>query len=971
MDTPEPDALPEPTPIVSPERWLVLEPLLDAALELSPEDRGSFLDRACGGDSALRAELVAMLEECERDDPRLSRAAAERFAFLLDERHDLLQLRAALAPRYALERVLGQGGMGTVYLARDLRHEREVAVKVLAPELAGTANAARFLDEIRLTAQLRHPHILPLFDSGVADRRPWYVAPYVEGGTLRDRLTRDGLLPLADALRILREVASALAYAHARGVVHRDVKPENVLLDVGGAVLGDFGIAQAIERATLGPAPEPGAFSPRLTAAAFGTPTYMAPEQFTPGTRPDHRVDLYALGVIAHEMLHGRPPRRGSSAIAVTGVPDDQNAPGVRRRASTPGESDASEANDRPGVPAVIEALVSRLLAEEAADRVQSADALLQQLDELAASVGMSDAESSRSAPTRTGRSRRMVRGAIAVVGLLGLAGASSWVLHTRRAAVGLSAHRVMVVPFENATGDPALAMLGRMAADWVAQGLVRTGAVDVSSEVPTPEVGGERALRDVARKSGAGTLVSGAYYLDGDSVRLQARIIDVADWTLLRPVEPVAAARDAPQSLLEPLRQRVMAILAVTHDPRIEGWAMGSPPPTFEAYEQLIAGLDLFAEGNWVGALPLWERAAALDSSFVQPLLHSVFGYMNLGRLAEADSLVRVIERRGAFSPFDRAMLDFQRAEIMGDHMATLSAAHAMVRAAPGAELPHYLHAVAALRVNRPREALDATSRISSRVGRFGTPWSSAIYWGVVTGAHHMLGEHGAELEAARLARDLHPGNREILWYELRALAALGRTREIEPALGKLERLPATPAGRSLSSLYIELADELDAHAHSETARAVLLRAERWQRTHESDTGNDADAIYDRARILQRLGYDDAADRLFAGLEATRPDDPRYLAYRGLGALRRKLPADAERFAERLRTLRAPYDRGLTPYLRARLAAHSGDTGLALALIRLALAEGFPYGTQLHSTPGLAPLRNEPEFHELLEPNG
>ena len=191
--------------------------------------------------------------------------------------------------------------------------------------------------------------------------------------------------------------------------------------------------------------------------------------------------------------------------------------------------------------------------------------------------------------------------------------------------------------------------------------------------------------MRDVARKSGAGTLVSGAYYLDGDSVRLQARIIDVADWTLLRPVEPVAAARDAPQSLLEPLRQRVMAILAVTHDPRIEGWAMGSPPPTFEAYEQLIAGLDLFAKGNWVGALPLWERAAALDSTF---------------------------ERRGAFSPFDRAMLDFQRAEIMGDHMATLSAAHAMVRAAPGAELPHYLHAVAALRVNRPREALDATCR-------------------------------------------------------------------------------------------------------------------------------------------------------------------------------------------------------------------------------------------------------------------
>src|SRR5690606_5042222 len=197
-------------------------------------------------------------------------------------------------------RVLGSGGMGTVYLARDLRHGREVAIKVLAPELAGTANAARFLAEIRLTARLRHPHILPLFDSGIALGRPWYVMPYMEGGTLRDRLERDGVLPLDDAVRVLREIAAALAYAHERGVVHRDVKPDNVLLDVGGALLGDFGIARAIERVT---GVHAATTATVLTLAGLGTPMYMAPEQRIPGAAIDHRVDLYALGVIAHEIL--------------------------------------------------------------------------------------------------------------------------------------------------------------------------------------------------------------------------------------------------------------------------------------------------------------------------------------------------------------------------------------------------------------------------------------------------------------------------------------------------------------------------------------------------------------------------------------------------------------------------------------------------------------------------------------------
>jgi tetratricopeptide (TPR) repeat protein/TolB-like protein len=752
----------------------------------------------------------------------------------------------------------------------------------------------------------------------------------VEGGTLRDGLLREGRLPLADTLRILRELAAALAYAHESGVIHRDVKPENILLDGSGAVLGDFGIARALERATSSAASS----GDLPTIPGLGTPVYMAPERGAPGMAADHRVDLYALGVIAHEMLHGFQP---------------------------PTVDPAAE------VPAELGRIISRLLAPHPEARIQSAKELLSALDELRRELGgvAHGAGSPR---------RRVMPLSLKLVAILAFAGAAGWGLRTWRARDPSSPRRVLVIPFENATGDPSLAPLGRMAADWVAQGLAETGSVDVASEIlpgGSGGSGGDRESRELARQAGAGTLVSGTYYLDGDSVRLQARVTRVADWTLLRPVAPVAAARAAPHTLLEPLRQRVMAVLALTHDPRSERWVMGSSPPTFEAYEQLVAGLDLFAAGNWADAILLFERAAALDSNFVHPLLHAVFGYMNLDRWAEADSLSRLLTRREGLTPFDRAMLDYQRGEVEGDYMAVLAGAEGMLRAAPGADLPYFLKASAALRANHPREAVEALAVISNRMGRFGMAWASANNWRVLTASLHALGEHEEELRAARDARERRPGIREVLWYELRALAALGHGREVEARVAQLEGLQATPGGRSIPNLLIELADELEAHGHPDPARSILLRADRWQRSRDAAGEIAFDARYDRALVLSRLGDDAAADSSFALLETEQPLNALVLGERGLLALRQGRAADAQRIAERLRTLRTPYDHGRAPFTRAQLAAQAGDLKGALALLRLALAEGLPFGMHLHTAPALAPLRDEPEFVELLRPRG
>jgi len=217
------------------------------------------------------------------------------------------RLGPALAHRYRIERELGRGGMATVYLAQDLKHDRLVALKVLQPELAEALGTERFLREIAVVARLRHPHILPLLDSGEVDGVLYYVMPYLEEGSLRAQLEREGRLPLALALRIGREVGDALDYAHAQGLVHRDIKPENILMEGRHVVVADFGVARALDTSA----------GKQLTQTGLivGTPLYMSPEQACGDDTIDGRSDLYSLGCVLFELVAGKPPFSGRSAL--------------------------------------------------------------------------------------------------------------------------------------------------------------------------------------------------------------------------------------------------------------------------------------------------------------------------------------------------------------------------------------------------------------------------------------------------------------------------------------------------------------------------------------------------------------------------------------------------------------------------------------------------------------------------------
>jgi Tol biopolymer transport system component len=369
----------------TPNEWRQLGPLLDAALDATPDRRAALLTELSGGDAARRGELERLVAECENEYPLLERPASERFAALFGD--EALPMPESLTDRYRIIRELGRGGMAIVYVARDLKHGRDVAVKVVRPELAAALGRGRFLREIEIAARLRHPHIVPLYDSGESNGVLYYVMPYEAGHSLRERVARDGPLPLEDVVHILRDVCDALAHAHQHGIVHRDIKPDNVLLSGRHAMVADFGVARAVTEATI-EAPFAGG------GTAVGTPGYMAPEQVTSDPHVDHRADIYAVGVLAYELLAGRPPFADDEPQRVLSAQLNEAPPSVTSL--------------RPDVPEALAALVMKCLAQGAADRWQSANELLAQLESVAALTG-------ESTPAATRPRRRVTRSVAAL----------------------------------------------------------------------------------------------------------------------------------------------------------------------------------------------------------------------------------------------------------------------------------------------------------------------------------------------------------------------------------------------------------------------------------------------------------------------------------------------------------------------------------------------------------------------------
>ena len=502
----------------------------------------------------------------------------------------LERLQQALADRYRIEGELGEGGMAVVYLAEDLRHHRHVALKVLRPDLAATLGAERFLREIATTAQLAHPHILPLLDSGDADGALFYAMPFVEGESLRSRLAREKQLPLDDALQITREVADALAYAHSRGIIHRDIKPENILFEGGHAVVADFGIARAVTEAG----------GPRLTETglSIGTPAYMSPEQAAGSEDLDARTDLYSLGCVLYEMLSGDAPFTASTPQAVIAKKLSEPLPRV--------------SVVREAVPAGVEAALNKALARTPADRFRTTREFADALTRTSTAEAMA-AEARR--PRSVGR--RRAGGRVAAAAGIVLLGVGAWLLASR--AGHPTIRRLAVLPLASFTNDSSQEYFVQGVHDALIFDLQQAGVTVLGRTSVQQYRHTEKPIRQIARELGVDAVIEGSVLRVGDSVEIALRLIDgrteESRWQHAYPGD-VRSVMTLYHGVTRAIAEQIRNTLTPEAEAKL-ATARKVDPQAYDDYLQGMFRWHRLTPNDLDAALEYFERALRRDSTY------------------------------------------------------------------------------------------------------------------------------------------------------------------------------------------------------------------------------------------------------------------------------------------------------------------------------------------------------------------
>jgi TolB-like protein len=929
-------------------RWDRVCALFEATRALPRDDRMALL-AACD-DEGVRTEVEALLS----GQDQIEAGAAGDFLDRLDPlRTAMLLARTEREPapgdtigRYHIVRRLGSGGMGVVYLAHDPRLDRSVALKLLPSHLSADGAARRrFEEEARAASALDHPNIVTVYEIGDAPDGSIFIAMALcEGITLRAELDA-GVPSLERVLALGTQLADGLAAAHRCGVVHRDIKPGNIIVTPDGvARIVDFGVAKTRSSET-----DDIRYTP-------GTISYMSPEQ-TRGADVDARSDVWALGVLLYEMLTGRLPFEGTDRHALVAAIRNANPEPLARL--------------RPDAPAALSRFVTRCLSQHPAQRPRDGAAAAAEMRALGV----------------PGRRRRRLVAAVAVV--LGLGG----IAFGARVAAGvpqrLEPRRIAVAPVENRTGAPELAELASMAMEWVTHGLWQTGLIQV---VPLAPYGVEAdrsgtAARAVALETGARLLLATSVYRDGDVARLQARVLDVADGTVVASFDPIEAQLAAPLHAAEELRVRVQSALNARLDTRLTHVRALDRPPALDAYRAYLAGRDRHAARDLPGALIHFRNAEALDPTFALPRVTAAVVLNMMGNAVAADSISRTLaEDADGLDAMSRAHVTWLRAALAGDRQAAQAGMREAARLAPGSTIVNYQYAEETLRLGRPHEAARVLYSFTPERGEL-RGWFH--YWQALGAALHLQGRHRRELSEARRARSLYPTDPRALLLELHALAALGRTTEIEQLLEQSSaRLADGEPNRG--ALLLATALELRAHAPrwrrdrvDTAADRLLQRASAWLDSVPAEQ-RTIRARYEHTLALGLLGRRTEARRLLAALDsapATRPGpspfgargSPHYpdaITFRGAAGVLAAQDGDTAFAYDAISWLEShgtSSNRSRASYWRAAITAALGDREQAVALLRAALSEGLSHTIGLHQAPELVPLRDSPAFRSLM----
>jgi eukaryotic-like serine/threonine-protein kinase len=893
------------------------------------------------------------------------------------------QLQRGLADRYGIERELGRGGMATVYLARDLKHDRPVALKVLHAELGRVLGGDRFQREIRLAARLQHPHILTVLDSGEAvdpaggTAQLWFTMPLVDGETLRTRLQREHQLPVDDALRIAREAAQALQYAHDQGVIHRDVKPENLLLTRdGNTLVADFGIARALTGGQAGgrAGGQVGA-DERLTETGLtlGTPAYMSPEQAGGARELDPRSDIYSLGTVLYEMLAGEPPFSGTTPQALLARRVLEDAPPLRQR--------------RPSAPEWLERAVAKALARMPADRFASAAELGRALQagQTTAAAAPTTATSLTAAREAAPRGRHRVPTLALTLGLgvlIGLGVLFAWRRgHTDGEPAG--ERRLAVLPFEN-LGDSTTEYFAAGVTDAVRGKLAAIPGLQVIASRSSDEYKhSAKALPEIAGELGAEYLliarIRWAKAADGTSrVEVSPELVEVGpDRTpTTKWQQPFEAAMTDVFRVQADIAGQVASALDLALGAGQKQALAERPTQNLAAYDAFLkgeasGGLLLFSPLPLRNAITYYEQAVALDSGFALAWAqlsrsHSAYYFNVTPSPTEREAARRAAERASALSPghpaAQQALGDYYQA-VINDYRQALAMYEAGLAAAP--ENTDLLTAAALTEQSLGR--WDAAVTHLERAQTLDPRSVSTLRR--LSGSLLRLRRYPEALAAADRGVALSPTNLDLLQNKVMVKLAQGDTSGARSVLRSASPELEPTALVAHFGNYWDLYWTLD-----DGQQRLLLRL--------------PPSVYDGDRgawglVLAQtyaLRGDQARARAYAdsarvGIEETlrvSPNDPQRRVFLGLALAYLGRKAEAMKEGERGAAL-APSSRDgyIGPYLQHQLAriyilVNEPDK----AIDQLEQLLGMPYYLSpgwLRVDPNFAPLRNHPRFQRLL----
>lgn len=850
------------------------------------------------------------------------------------------QLRKTLAGTHTVERELPGGGLSRLFLGSELRFQRQVVIKVLPPNFVAGVSVERFEREIAFAANLQHANIVPVLTAGETAGLPFFTMPFVNGESLRARLKR-GPIPPPETRSILIDVARALACAHSHGIVHRDIKPENILLSGGAATVTDFGVAKALDVSKHAAPKE------TLTGVglSLGTPAYMSPEQAV-GEDVDASSDLYSWGVVAYEMISGRHPFAHCKNVQQVIFAHISEKPAPLSGAS--GHSPA------------LRNVVMQCLAKEPGARPSSADALIREIRRRASWR--------RSAGAITA-------GILLAIGLLaGVAFAfvpreklATALALARRRPVALHSDRVIVAPFSNETGDQHLTPLGSMAADWIAQGLAKTGTLhvvdartvaitsEVVSRTPWPWRGRDRG-KALAQETGSGILISGRYYRDADTLRFQANVMDVTDGKLLWSLSPVSGPVASPTTVLENLARRIVALVAQTSDTTSAVLSTLSEPPSLDAYTEFRKGLEgVFTHS--LGAYGHLFRATSLDTMYVTPWVLLAVAAEDRGDKAVMDSALKHANRlTERMTPVERAIIEYTEAKTHGDLDGTLRAAQTVFQLTPGSSESPLLLATAALADRRPRTALAALRDVDPDRG---LNLAAPFFWKNRTAALYQLADYRGSADACNRGRRRFPKDYFLEYFCVSSLLHLNKVDKVEDLLAN-EELATTRA--ELAAHAVQVMQEVGLTTESSRLAAKWL----------SNLPNGPEYDFSRAHLLVAAGrWVEAKSALTKLAQADSGlGRLRLLGTLGVVNARLQLRAEALHIDSLLTSSQALAEGGEREILSARIHAQLGDLDAAVALAAAGRDKGWELITLMNSMAEdhwLVPLRPLPSFQSVI----